>query len=174
MEGAREAMSQIIIQQEDERQLDTIRARVIEWSSWRQGQRKACRMQTEGSRECWNHQKCTEVHKDVQRSGNWVAEVRFEYFCPGYVSKNGVSVMECNTTSCNYSAVWISKSSGSFPCTIKTHPYSDSISYSCLHYIKHVRSYNCTFKAQIRNHNISLKIDGNPPIICTQKPLVCI
>ena len=41
MEGAWEAMSQIIIQQEDERQLDTIRARVIEQSNWRQGWRKA-------------------------------------------------------------------------------------------------------------------------------------
>ena len=33
MEGAWEAMSQIIVQQEDERQLDTIRARVIEQSN---------------------------------------------------------------------------------------------------------------------------------------------
>ena len=33
MEGAREAMLQIIIQQEDERQLDTIRAKVIERSN---------------------------------------------------------------------------------------------------------------------------------------------
>ena len=48
-EGAWEAMSRIIIRQENERQLDTIRARVIERSIWKQGQRIACRMQTEGS-----------------------------------------------------------------------------------------------------------------------------
>ena len=36
-EGAWEAMSWIIIQQGDERQLDTIRARVIEQSIWKQG-----------------------------------------------------------------------------------------------------------------------------------------
>ena len=49
MEGAWEAMSWIIIQQESERQLDTIRVRVIERSNWRQGQRIACGMWTEGS-----------------------------------------------------------------------------------------------------------------------------
>ena len=37
-----------------------------------------------------------EVHKDVRRSWNQVAEVGFEYFCLDYVSKNGVSVTECN------------------------------------------------------------------------------
>ena len=37
MEGAWEAMSRIIVQQEDGRQLDTIRVRVIEKSNWRQG-----------------------------------------------------------------------------------------------------------------------------------------
>ena len=54
MEGAWEAMSQIIVQQEDERQLDTIRVRVIEQSNWRQGRRIACGTWTEGSEECWN------------------------------------------------------------------------------------------------------------------------
>ena len=38
-----------------------------------------------------------EVHRDVRSVGNRVAEVGLEYFCPDYVSKNGVSVMECNT-----------------------------------------------------------------------------
>ena len=33
----------------------------------------------------------------MQRVGNRVAEVGLEYFCPDYVSKNGVSVTECNT-----------------------------------------------------------------------------
>ena len=47
--------------------------------------------------ECRNHQKCTEVHEDVRRSGNRVAEDGFEYFCSDYVSKNGVSVTECNS-----------------------------------------------------------------------------
>ena len=96
MEGAREAMPQIIIQQEDERQIDTIRARVIEQSNWRQGQRKACGTQTKGLGECRNHRKCVEACKDVWRVGNRVAEVRFEYICLNYVSKNGVSVMEHN------------------------------------------------------------------------------
>ena len=90
-------MTQIIIQQEDKRQLDTIRAKVIERSNWRQGQRKAHGTWTEGSEECWNHRKCAEMCEDVQRVGNRVLEVGFEYFCPDYVSKNGVSVMECNT-----------------------------------------------------------------------------
>ena len=49
MEGAWEAMLRIIIQQESERQLDTIRVRVIEQSIWKQGRRIACRTQTEGS-----------------------------------------------------------------------------------------------------------------------------
>ena len=96
MEGAWEAMSRILIQQEDERQLDTIRARVIEQSIWRQGRRIAHGMQTKGSRECQNRRKCTEVREDVQRVGNQVAEVGFKYFCLDYVSKNGVSVTECN------------------------------------------------------------------------------
>ena len=37
-----------------------------------------------------------EVHEDVRRVGNRVAEVGLEYFCLNYVSKNGASVMECN------------------------------------------------------------------------------
>ena len=36
------------------------------------------------------------MHKDVRRVRNRVAEVGLEYFCPDYVSKNGVSVMERN------------------------------------------------------------------------------
>ena len=34
--------------------------------------------------------------EDVQSVGNRVAEVGLEYFCPDYVSKNGVSVTERN------------------------------------------------------------------------------
>ena len=47
--------------------------------------------------------KCAEAHQDVQRYGDWVAEVGFKYFCPDYVSKIGVSVMEHNNQSywCN-------------------------------------------------------------------------
>ena len=89
-------MSWIIIQQEDERQLDTIRARVIERSNWRQGRRIAHRTRTEGSKERWNRRKCAEACKDVRRVGNRVAEVGLEYFCLDYVSKNGVSVTERN------------------------------------------------------------------------------
>ena len=36
------------------------------------------------------------TRKDVQSVGNHVAEVGLEYFCPDYVSKNGVSVTERN------------------------------------------------------------------------------
>ena len=79
-EGAWEAMSQIIIQQENKRQLDTIRARVMERSIWKQGRGIARGMR-----------------KDVRSGRNRVAEVGFEYFCLDYVSKNGMSVMECNS-----------------------------------------------------------------------------
>ena len=37
------------------------------------------------------------TRKDVRSVGNRVAEVGLEYFCPDYVSKNGVSVTERNT-----------------------------------------------------------------------------
>ena len=64
MEGAWEAMSRIIIQQESETQLDTIRVRVIERSNWRQGQRIAHGTQTKGSKECqnrWNGAECAKM-----------------------------------------------------------------------------------------------------------------
>ena len=64
-EGAWEAMSRIIIQQESERQLDTIRARVIEQSNWRQGRRIACGMQTKGSEEYQNCRNGVETREDV-------------------------------------------------------------------------------------------------------------
>ena len=48
-EGAWEAMSQIIIQQENKRQLDIIRVIIIERSNWRQGRRIAHGTRTEGS-----------------------------------------------------------------------------------------------------------------------------
>ena len=69
MEGAWEAMSQIIVQQEDERQLDTIRVRVIKQSNWRQGQRIAHGTWTEGSEECWNHQNGAERAKMCEGLG---------------------------------------------------------------------------------------------------------
>ena len=37
-----------------------------------------------------------EVCEDLQRFGDQVAEFGHKYFCPDYVSKNGMSVMECN------------------------------------------------------------------------------
>ena len=36
------------------------------------------------------------TREDVRSVGNRVAEVGLEYFCPDYVSKNGVSVTERN------------------------------------------------------------------------------
>ena len=67
-EGAWEAMSQIIIQQESKRQLDTIRARVIEQSIWKQGQRIVCEMRTEGSENvgiAGSARKCTKTCEEL-------------------------------------------------------------------------------------------------------------
>ena len=44
-----------------------------------------------------NARKRTEVCEVARRVGNRVAEFRFEYFCPDYVSKIGVSVTERNS-----------------------------------------------------------------------------
>ena len=44
-----------------------------------------------------NARKCTEGCEVAQRVRNRVAEFGFEYFCPDYVSKIGVSVTECNS-----------------------------------------------------------------------------
>ena len=43
-----------------------------------------------------NVRKHAEVCEVARRVGNQVAEFRFEYFCPDYVSKIGMSVMERN------------------------------------------------------------------------------
>ena len=83
----------------NERQLDTIRARVMERSIWRQGRKIVRGMQSEGSINFGivrNYVERMEVCKVVQRVGNQVAEYGFEYFCPDYVSKIGVSVTERN------------------------------------------------------------------------------
>ena len=83
----------------NERQLDTIRVRVMERSIWRQGQKIVCGMRSEGSINFGivrNYAECVEVCEVVQRVGNWVAEYGFEYFCLDYVSKIGVSVTERN------------------------------------------------------------------------------
>ena len=76
MEGAWEAMSRIIIQQENERQLNTIRAGVIEWSIWKDGGRVACRMWTKHSenvgitRSAQKHAKmCKELGIELLRLG---------------------------------------------------------------------------------------------------------
>ena len=53
-------------------------------------------MRTKGSKGCRNRRNGA-MRKDVRSVGNRVAEVGLEYFCPDYVSKNGVSVMEHNT-----------------------------------------------------------------------------
>ena len=68
-EGTREATSRIIIQQEDERRLDKIRARVIERSNWRQDRRIARGTWTEGSEECRNRWNGTERAKMREVSG---------------------------------------------------------------------------------------------------------
>ena len=83
----------------NERQLDTIRVRVMERSIWRQGRKIVRGMRSKGSinfRIVRNYAECAEVCEVVRRVGNRVAEYGFEYFCPDYVSKIGVSVMEHN------------------------------------------------------------------------------
>ena len=42
------------------------------------------------------------TREDVRSVGNHVAEVGLEYFCPDYVSKNGVSVTERNRWGYNH------------------------------------------------------------------------
>ena len=84
----------------NERQLDTIRARVMERGIWRQGWKIVCGMWSEGSVNFGiirNYAERAEVCEVVRRVGNRVAEYGFEYFCLDYVSKIGVSVMEHNT-----------------------------------------------------------------------------
>ena len=39
------------------------------------------------------------TREDVRSVRNRVAEVGLEFFCPDYISKNGVSVTECNSIS---------------------------------------------------------------------------
>ena len=74
----------------------------MERSIWRQGRKIVCGMWSEGSINfgiVWNYVERAEVCKVVWRVGNQVAEYGFEYFCPDYVSKIGVSVTERNTQS---------------------------------------------------------------------------
>ena len=60
------AMSQIIIQQENERQLDTIRARVMERSIWRQGRGIARGTWSDGSENVGIIRKCVETCRSVR------------------------------------------------------------------------------------------------------------
>ena len=75
----------------------------MERSIWRQGWKIVCGMRSEGSvnfgivRNYAERAEVCKVVKVVQRVGNRVAEYGFEYFCPDYVSKIGVSVTECNS-----------------------------------------------------------------------------
>ena len=79
----------------------------MERSIWRQGRKIVRGMRSEGYINfgiVQNYAECTEVCEVVWRVGNRVAEYGFEYFCPDYVSKIGVSVTECNrTTGCTSS-----------------------------------------------------------------------
>ena len=58
-------MSQIIIQQENERQLDTIRVRVMERSIWRQGQGIVRGTRSDGSENVGIVRKCAEMRGSV-------------------------------------------------------------------------------------------------------------
>ena len=59
-------MSQIIVQQENERQLDTIRARVMEFSIWRQGRGIVHRMWSNGSENVGIIRKCVGTRRSVR------------------------------------------------------------------------------------------------------------
>ena len=59
-------MSRIIIQQENERQLDTIRARVMERSIWKQGRGIACGTRSDGSENVGIVWKCAEMRGSVR------------------------------------------------------------------------------------------------------------
>ena len=89
MEGAWKVMSWIIIQQESEGQLDTIRASVIEQSICRQGRRIPCGMWTEGSKNvgiagsAWKRAKmCEELGIKLLRLGSnisaWIMSAKME------------------------------------------------------------------------------------------------
>ena len=58
-------MSRIIVQQENERQLDTIRARVIERSIWRQGRGIVRGKRSDGSENVGIIRKCAEMRRSV-------------------------------------------------------------------------------------------------------------
>ena len=62
-------MSRIIIQQENERQLDIIRARVIKWSIWKQGRRIARGMRTKGSENVGIARSAQKCMKTCEESG---------------------------------------------------------------------------------------------------------
>ena len=59
-------MSRIIVQQENERQLDTIRARVMEQSIWRQGRGIVRRTRSDGSENVGIIWKCAETCGSVR------------------------------------------------------------------------------------------------------------
>ena len=68
-EGAWEAMSWFIIQQENERQLDTIRTGVIEQSIWKWGRRIAHGMWTKGSENVGIARSARKCAKTCKESG---------------------------------------------------------------------------------------------------------
>ena len=53
-------------------------------------------MRTEGSEEYRNHRNGVECVRMCKVLGIELLRLGLEYFCPDYVSKNGVSVTECN------------------------------------------------------------------------------
>ena len=90
------AMPWIMVQQENERQLDTIRARAIERSIRRQGRKDSTRNAVRRFQKCRNHQNGAERAKMCEVSGIALLRLGSDIFCPDYVSKNGVSVTERN------------------------------------------------------------------------------
>ena len=69
MEGAWGAMPRIMVQQENERQLDTIRARAIERNIRRQGQKDSVQNAVQRFRKCRNHGNGVERAKMCEVSG---------------------------------------------------------------------------------------------------------
>ena len=62
-------LCRIIVQQENERQLDTIRVRAIEQNIRRQGQKDSTQNMVQRFQKCWNHRNGAERTKMCEVSG---------------------------------------------------------------------------------------------------------
>ena len=99
------AMPRIMVQQENKRQLDTIRVRAIERNIRRQGRKDSARNAVRRFRKCRNHRNGAERAKMCEVSGIALLRLGSNISALDYVSKNGVSVTERNNLLLYLSAV---------------------------------------------------------------------